>query len=136
LVNLVVNKMKNFNIILFIDAIINLLLGILLLPASDVIADFIDVPPVEPGFYPSILGAVLFGIGIALLIETFKGERKLSGLGLYGAIAINLCGGLVLALWLILGELHLPLRGLIFLWILVFLLIIISTIEFFIERKK
>ena len=128
--------MKNFNIILFIDAVINLLLGILLLPASSQIADFIGVPPVIPGFYPSLLGAVLFGIGIALLIETFKGNSKLSVLGLYGAIAINLFGGAVLAFWLIIGELHLPLRGLIFLWILVFLLIIISSIEYFIEKRK
>ena len=110
--------MNSFKIILFIDTIINLVLGILLLPASPKIAEFLGVPPVEPGFYPSILGAVLFGIGIALLIETFKGKHKFSGLGLYGAIAINLCGGFVLAFWLLYIELHLPLRGLIFLWIL------------------
>ena len=111
-------------------------LGILLLPASPSVANFLGVPPVEPGFYPSILGAVLFGIGIALLIETLKGDRKFSGLGLYGAIAINLCGGIVLAIWLIFIELHLPLRGIIFLWTLVFLLIIISVIEFINERKR
>jgi hypothetical protein len=128
--------MKNFNLILFIDAVINLLLGALLLPASSLIADFIGVPPIGSGFYPSILGAVLFGIGIALLIETFKRDQKLSGLGFYGAIAINLCGGFVLAFWLMFGKLHLPLRGLIFLWILVFLLIIISSIEFIIEKRK
>jgi hypothetical protein len=128
--------MKESKLILFIDAIINLLLGILLIPASSRIADFIGVPPVEPGFYPSLLGAVLFGIGIALLIETFKGDRIFSGLGLYGAIAINICAGFVLALWLVIGELHLPLRGLIFLWTLVFLLIIISIIEFINERKS
>ena len=133
---LVVNRMKNFNIILFIDAVINLLLGILLIPASSQISDFIGVPPVKPGFYPSILGAVLFGIGIALLIETFKENHKLSGLGLYGAIAINLCGGIALAFWLIMGKLHLPLRGLIFLWILVFLLIIISGIEYVIKNRN
>jgi hypothetical protein len=127
--------MKTFNLILFIDAIINLVLGILLLPASPKIAEFLGVPPVEPGFYPSILGAVLFGIGIALLIETFKGRRRFSGLGLYGAIAINLCGGFVLAFWLLFLELHLPLRGLIFLWLLVILLIFISLVEWMNERK-
>ena len=127
--------MKTFNLILFIDAIINLLLGILLLPASPKVADFLGVPPVEPGFYPSILGAVLFGIGIALLIETFKGNHRFSGLGLYGAIAINLCGGFVLAYWLIFIELHLPLRGLIFLWTLVFLLILISIVEIINDGK-
>jgi len=127
---------KNFNFILFIDAVINLLLGILLLPASNDIAELIGAPMIECGFYSSLLGAVLFGIGAALLIETFKHDKKISGLGLYGAIAINLCGGVVLAFWLIFGELHLPLRGLIFLWILVFLLIIISGIEYFIEKRN
>jgi hypothetical protein len=125
-----------FNIILFLDAIINLMLGILLLPASDVIADFLGVPGVGHGFYASILGAVLIGIGIALLIETFKGERPRAGLGLYGAVAINLCGGFVLAIWLLFIQLALPLRGQIFLWILVFILIIISIIEVVIERHK
>jgi hypothetical protein len=127
--------LKTFNLILFIDAIINLLLGILLLPASPKVADFLGVPAVEPGFYPSILGAVLFGIGIALLIETFKGNHRFSGLGLYGAIAINLCGGFVLAYWLIFIELHLPLRGLIFLWTLVSLLILISIVEIINDGK-
>ena len=126
--------MKEFSIILFIDAIINILLGILLLPASQRIAEIVGVSPVETGFYSSILGAVLFGIGIALLLETFKGNRKFFGLGLHGAIAINLCGGFVLAFWLIFKELHLPLRGLIFLWMLVFLLIFISIVEFMHEK--
>ena len=127
--------MKTPNIILFVDAIINIFLGILLLPASSQLANFFGVPPLNTGFYPSILGAVLLGIGIALLIETFKGNRKISGLGLYGAIAINLCGGIVLAFWLIFMELHLPLRGIIFLWILVFLLLIISIVEFINDMK-
>ena len=43
-------------------------------------------------------------------------------IGLDGAVAINLCGGLVLAGWLVFGDLGLPVRGTIFLWILVFLL--------------
>jgi hypothetical protein len=128
--------MKNFNLILFIDAVINLFLGILLLPASSDIAELVGAPMIENGFYSSILGAVLFGIGIALLIETFKRDKKITGLGFYGAITINLCGGIVLVFWLIFGELHLPLRGLIFLWILVFLLIIISGIEYFIEKRN
>ena len=128
--------MKQVSIILFIDAIINLVLGLLLLPASEIIAGFIGVPSVKPGFYPSILGAVLFGIGIALLIETFKGHKRLCGLGLHGAVSINLCAGIVLAGWLIWGELNIPLRGEIFLWILVILLIILSSIELIAEQKN
>ena len=123
-------------VILTIDALVNLLLGILLIPASDIIAEFIGVPSVAGGFYPSILGAVLFGIGIALLIETVDKKKRTRGLGLDGAVAINLCGGVVLAGWLLFVELDLPLRGFIFLWILVFLLVILSTIELILEHRQ
>lgn len=58
--------------------------------------------------YPSILGAVLVGIGVALLIQ----NKSESGLSLAGAVAINLCGGIVLAFWLSFGFLALPTRGL------------------------
>jgi hypothetical protein len=58
------------------------------------------------------------------------------GLGLGGAIAINLCGGGALASWLIFGNLTIPIKGRIFLWILVFLLVGISSIELYYNRKK
>jgi hypothetical protein len=73
-----------------------------------------------------LLGGVLIGIGIALLIERSRGR---SGLGLAGAISINLCAGLVLAGWLLFGSLDLPLRGQLFLWLLVVLLVGISGVE-------
>jgi hypothetical protein len=120
--------------LLTIDALINLILGLLLLffPAS--LVQFLGIPP-APRFYPSILGAVLFGIGLALFIERgFKGRRG-SGLGLDGAVAINICGGLALATWLILGDLALPPRGALFLWILVLLLLGISAAELIAKRR-
>jgi hypothetical protein len=57
------------------------------------------------------------------------------GLGLGGAIAINLCRGGVLALWLIFGNLNLPIKGHVILWILVILLAGISSIELYYNRK-
>ena len=116
-------------ILLLVDSLINLALGVLLLVFSEGLVDFFGVPPAGQTFYPNILGAVLFGIGLALLIECFRKPQGLIGLGLGGAVAINLCGGLVLAAWLIFGGLDLPLRGLVFLWILVFVLVGISTFE-------
>jgi len=118
--------------LLTIDAIINLALGAVLIifPAS--VVDFLGVPQAVSSFYPSILGAVLFGIGIALIIEIYK----TTGLGLLGAIAINLCGALTLAGWLSFGDLLLPLRGQIFLWSLVFVLVGISTIEWMISHNE
>jgi hypothetical protein len=57
------------------------------------------------------------------------------GLGLAGAIAINLCGGLVLLGWLIFGNLNLPLRGNLFLWLIAIILVGISSVELIAHRK-
>jgi hypothetical protein len=112
--------------LLTVDALINLVLGVLLLvfPASLVRA--LGVPPAKVAFYPSLLGAVLVGIGIALVIERARGS---SGLGLAGAISINMSAGLVLAAWLLAGSLEIPLRGRVLLWALVVMLVGISSLE-------
>ena len=57
------------------------------------------------------------------------------GLGLGGAVAINLSGGVVLILWMIFGDLNIPLRGRFFLWSLAIILVVISSIEVFIHLK-
>lgn len=123
-------------ILLFIDAVINLALGILLLTFTPGIIKFLGVPSADLNFYPNILGAVLFGIGIALLIEVLKKKEIHTGLGLWGAVSINICGGIVLALWLIFGNLNLPLKGLIFLWVLVVILAGISLLELIISHMR
>lgn len=113
--------------LLLLDAIINLLLGVLLLIFPKPLVDFLGIPSATNSFYPSLLGAVLFGIGIALLIQQYL--PKIGGLGLGGAVSINLCGGLVLAYWLQMGGLELPTRGFVFLWVVVLILVILSLME-------
>ena len=108
------------------DAAINLLLGALLVAFPESLVAALGIPGAEVAFYPSILGAVLFGVGIALVIERVRGS---SGLGLYGAISINMSGGLVLASWLVYGGLSLTLRGQLLLWLLVLVLVGMSTLE-------
>lgn len=83
------------------DAAINLILGILLIAFPAGLVEALGMPPADPSFYPSILGEVLLGIGLALLIECHWKSGRFNGLGLGGAIAINLCGGFVLAVWLL-----------------------------------
>jgi hypothetical protein len=123
-------------IALIIDAAINAILGVLLL-LFPLIADFLGVPPSDTLFYPHILGAAFIGITFALLIEAFRKEGgKHVGLGLIGAICINMCGGIVLTLWLIFGGLTLPLRGQIFLWVLAIILLVISSAELVFNIKK
>jgi hypothetical protein len=110
--------MKNTTL-LIIDAGINFILGILLLlviPFPDQIPQLLGVPQVQQSFYPSIMGAVFIGIGIALVIENCRDYSLGSGrLGFAGAIVINLYAGTVLMGWLIFGDLDLPFIGLIFL---------------------
>ena len=117
------------NLLLKADAAINLILGILLMTFPAKLVNALGVPMADPSFYATILGGVLFGIGLALLLECYRKSNRFAGLGLGGAISINLCGGLVLAFWLLSDKLSLPLRGQIFLWLLVLLLVGISVLE-------
>ena len=119
----------NRDTLLKVDAAINLILGVLLMAFPAKLIKALGAPMADPSFYPTILGGVLFGIGLALLIECYRKSSRVIGLGLGGAIAINLCGGLVLAAWLLSDKLTLPLRGQIFLWSLVVLLVGISLLE-------
>jgi hypothetical protein len=122
--------------ILSIDGAINLVLGLLLVVFPERLVDLLGIPSSDSAFYPNILGGVLFGIGIALLLERNNNGEGGIGLGLAGAIAINLVGGLVLAGWLTLGNLELPMRGFLFLWCLVLVLVGTSAIEISIYQRK
>ncbi len=115
--------------ILIVDALINLILGLLLVFFPPAVVEWLGVPPTDQPFYASVLGGVLIGIALALLVEIFRSPGGLIGLGLGGAISINLCGGAVLAIWLLGGGLDLPLRGRVFLWGLVGLLVGVSLSE-------
>ncbi|MEJ2222537.1 MAG: hypothetical protein P8X80_17245 [Desulfobacterales bacterium] len=126
----------NRSTLLKADAAINLILGILLMAFPAALVKALGIPMSDPPFYAAILGGVLFGIGLALLIECYRKSSRFIGLGLSGAIAINLCGGCVLAAWLLSDKLSLPLRGQIFLWALVVLLVGISLLEGFSHFRK
>ena len=120
--------MKQEKTLVLIDSIINLLIGIILLAYSKPVVDFFGLPDSNLRFYPNILGAIIFGIGIALFIE-YKRKDKFIGLGLGGAISINMMGGIVLFIWLISGKLNLHVQGKIILWILDLILVGISFFE-------
>ena len=114
---------------LILDAIINLCLGILLLLFPRGVIAALGAPLTENAFYPSLLGAVLIGIALALLLEGTDRFPSIIGLGLGGAICINLCGGLALAGWLVLGQPRIPVRGFFLLWGVVVMVIGISLVE-------
>jgi hypothetical protein len=103
-------------ILLIIDGIVNILLGILLLLFPIGIIDLLGLPETNTHFYPSLLGAVLVGVGLALFFELAGDAREFRGLGLGGAILINLVGSIVLIFWLVFGSLSIPVKGRIVLW--------------------
>lgn len=105
-----------YKILLIIDCLVNLILGILLLLFPIGVIDVLGLPQSDTNFYPSILGAVILGIGLALSLEIAGYSKHIRGLGLGGAILINLLGSLVLIFWLIFGSLTIPLKGQIILW--------------------
>ena len=122
--------------LLTIDGVVNLLLGLFLLwyPAS--VASALGLPNGGRPFFASILGAVLFGVGLALLIERFRPPLRIGGLGLGGAVSINLCGGVVLAAWLVGGSLNLTTLGQATLWALVVLLVGLSAFELYTHQRR
>jgi hypothetical protein len=117
------------SLLLTIDSLINFGLGAILIVFPRGLASLLGVPQPPSAFYPSILGAVLFGIGIALWIERGANRVRGRGLGLGGAVAINLCGAVALAGWLLWGGLALPTKGFCFLWGIVAVLVAVSLAE-------
>ena len=112
--------------LLLADAIINLVLGALLILYPQWLVEVLGMPLVITTFFPRVLGGVLFGIGIALLIAYWGGAQ---GLGLDGAIAINLSGAGVVVGWLVAAPSTIPLRGRVTLWIIALLVVGIGLIE-------
>lgn len=115
--------------LVFLDGVGNLLLGALLIFFPARLVALLGLPATDNLFYPSLFGAVLVGIGVALFLEASPKSTRKTGLGLGGAVAINLCFGIGLAAWLALGALSIPLRGHIVLWLLAAVLLALSTIE-------
>jgi hypothetical protein len=61
--------------LLVADGVVNLLLGVLLILLPGRLVEVLGIPEPRPAFYASILGAVLFGIGLALLLEAYDRGR-------------------------------------------------------------
>jgi hypothetical protein len=115
--------------LLVLDGIVNLVLGVALLAFPGWLVRVLGAPAFETRFYPSILGGVLVGIGVALFVECGRRDRGPAGLGLAGAIIINVCGAGALAGWLLVGSTSVPMRGRIILWAIAALVLGIAAAE-------
>jgi hypothetical protein len=122
--------------VLLADAAIDIALGLPLVFFSGELASWLGLPEPRPPFYASLLGAVLVGIGIAMIIECRGTRLRSGGLGLGGALTINLCGAVALAIWLGRGTLELPSRGRILLWVIVIVVGGLSALELSLYSRR
>ncbi|MDJ0782572.1 MAG: hypothetical protein QNJ22_11405 [Desulfosarcinaceae bacterium] len=118
-------------ILLIVDGVVNLLLGIFLVAFPMGVVRLLGLPSTNTNFYPSILGAVIFGIGLALFLELIGYKKQFRGLGLGGAIVINLAGSIVLFCWLLFGALSIPMKGRIILWSVALIVFAIGIAELY-----
>ena len=123
-------------LVLTIDGAVNLALGVVLAIWPKEFARLVGAPIPSSSFYASLLGGVLIGIGLALLLQRFWGRSHVTGLGIEGAIAVNVCGAVVLMIWLISGGLSIATRGLVFLWAVAILVLGIGVSEIVIRARK
>jgi hypothetical protein len=123
-------------LLLTIDGAVNLALGLLLVFLPRGFAKVVGIPISPIPFYPIILGGVLVGIGLALFLQRLWGNSRVTGLGLEGAIAINLCGAGVLVALLVGGGLNLPIRAYIFLWLIAALVLGIAIVELLLRGRQ
>ena len=114
--------------LLEIDSGINVLLGVALLGMPEATIAFLGLPATNEVFYVSILGAVLIGIGIALWVER-KNDERWRGLGLFGALVINLVAGGVVCVWLVINPFSIPVRGYAVLWTVAIVVVAMGAIE-------
>jgi hypothetical protein len=120
---------KNDEILLLIDGVVNVVIGVILLCYPLGIGDYLELPKSNNNFYPVILGAVIFSIGIALLIERKYHDRGIRGLGIEGAITINLIASAALIIFLIFSNITISTLGSIILWFIGILVFIIGLVE-------
>ncbi len=117
--------------LLLVDGAVNLVLGVVLLLFPAGVVELLGLPPTSTNFYPSILGAVLAGIGVALLVERLGADKGIRGLGIGGAIAINISGAGALVVWLLIDPFDSPTRGYAVLWTVATVVLVIAGIEVF-----
>lgn len=113
--------------LLWIETVLKLATGIALLALPGPLARAFGLPRDSTGFWPRLLGAVLVGLAAAFVLEGWIGN--VHGLGLAGALAINLATVMALAGLLILGKAAPTRRGRILLWCVVAVLALLALFE-------
>lgn len=110
------------------DAIFDALMGVLLLLArNDTLFERLGLPIAQPEVFTQMLGGLLIGFAVLLweapthpILERHIG--RVAG-------AVNVVGAVLLALWLLTGELDIPARGQVLLWASAAILAAFAAVE-------
>ena len=113
--------------LLWIEFVVKLASGAVLALAPKLLARITGLPPAESPFWPRLLGGILIGIAVAALVEVrFKSSI---GLGLAGAVSVNVAAAATIGSLLILGQGGSSRRGRFALWLAAAGLLILALVE-------
>ena len=99
------------------DAVLNALIGVLLLLApSHHIYEALDLPIAQPEIFTQVAG--VYAIALAMLLWEAPAHRQLERLVGRTACLANALAVLVIALWLVSGQIDTDSRGKILLWVI------------------
>ncbi len=107
------------DLIMWSDAGLRLTLGALLVFAPRLVISALGLPKAAETFWPRLLGTVLLALAAGAIVEVRwpgKGGPSLGGL-----VAINVATSFALATGLVVGELEIPKRGRLLMWLAVIL---------------
>ena len=105
------------DLVLWIDVVARLTLGGLLVMVPRMTATTLGLPKVAETFWPRMLGVLLLALAVGTAIDgrwPGKGGPTLGGL-----VTLNIAGAFALATTLVVGQLDLPRRGRLLLWLAV-----------------
>ncbi len=114
--------------LLWIETLLNFFGGLPLIVAPLATIRLLGLPPTPTGFWPRLLGTLLLGISLAMFLEgSVSGSR---GLGLAGALIINVSAVSMMVAMLLLEAGPPSARGRALMWALIVLLLWLSALEF------
>lgn len=113
--------------LLLIEALVKLAAGVMLVLAPLATASVLGLPRPPSGFWPRLLGALLIGLAAALFIEMRLPGSK--GLGLAGAIAVDIVLAFTLVAQMLAKAGAETRRGKLVMWLVTAALVVLALVE-------
>jgi hypothetical protein len=116
--------------VLRVDAVFDAAMGLLLLSATwDGLYDALGLPVARPGLYAQLAGGLL--LAYAYLLWHGGDRRRLAAV----TAAVNALGVVVIAVWLLSGELGAETLGEVLLWLVAAILAAFAALEVRVARE-